>query len=56
MANGLAGITRDLVTAGKAHGILGIGGGQGTVMVTSAMQSNLSIWMQHVEPGKTVKS
>ena len=38
MANGLGRITRDLVAAGKAHGILGIGGGQGTVMATSAMR------------------
>jgi uncharacterized protein (UPF0261 family) len=38
MGRGLARITRDLVAAGRAHGILGIGGGQGTVMVTSAMQ------------------
>jgi len=38
MGGGLARITRDLVATGKVHGILGIGGGQGTVMVTSAMQ------------------
>jgi uncharacterized protein (UPF0261 family) len=38
MANGLGRIARDLVAAGKAHGILGIGGGQGTVMATSAMR------------------
>ena len=39
MGRGLARIARDLVAAGKAHGILGIGGGQGTVMATSAMQA-----------------
>ncbi|MDR3474652.1 MAG: Tm-1-like ATP-binding domain-containing protein [Devosia sp.] len=38
MGRGLARITRDLVAAGKANGILGIGGGQGTVMATTAMQ------------------
>ncbi len=38
MRDGLTAIVRDLVRSGQAQGILGLGGGQGTVMLTSAMQ------------------
>ena len=38
MRTGLARIARDLVASGKVHGILGLGGGQGTVMMTGVMQ------------------
>jgi uncharacterized protein (UPF0261 family) len=38
MRKGLAVIARELVASGKAHGILGLGGGQGTVMMTSVMR------------------
>ena len=38
MRRGVVGIARDLVASGKVHGILGLGGGQGTVMMTGVMQ------------------
>lgn len=38
MREGAARIARELVAAGKVHGILGLGGGQGTVMMTGVMR------------------
>lgn len=38
MREGATRIARDLVAAGKVHGILGLGGGQGTVMMTGVMR------------------
>lgn len=38
MRKGVTCIARDLVASGKVHGILGLGGGQGTVMMTGVMR------------------
>ena len=38
MRQGVTRIARDLVASGKVHGILGLGGGQGTVMMTGVMR------------------
>lgn len=38
MQRGLAVIVRGLVASGSVHGMIGIGGGQGTVMATAVMQ------------------